>query len=132
MKKVLLTGISLLYSVCLLAQKDTILREIVIGRDTVFDKYKSSSIYEEGTELRLIITKDSSVRNTRLFNFYLWHNGSPDGTFMLFYFSNMPKIKGSYKDGKEDGDWYYWSDAGKLTKREVWQKGKLLKTIKRR
>ena len=53
------------------------------------------------------------------------------GLYMEFYLpSNMPKVKGNYQNNNKDGEWYYWDKKGKLLRKEIWKKGKLLTTQK--
>jgi antitoxin component YwqK of YwqJK toxin-antitoxin module len=54
-----------------------------------------------------------------------------NGIYLSFYIpSNMPKEKGMFVNGYEDGEWFYWNEKGKLTMKKIWKKGKVLKTIK--
>ena len=132
-KIIALMQIFILSALCATAQSDTnpIIREIVIRKDTLFDKNKTYSIYEGGTELRLWLFGNDDVRKSSLAMFYLWHNGGFDGNFIQFYTNtDIPKVKGKYKDFVEDGTWYYWNKDVILTKKEIWKQGKLIKTIK--
>jgi len=54
-----------------------------------------------------------------------------NGIYLSFYIpSNMPKEKGFFINGYEDGEWFYWNEQGRLTMKKIWKKGKVLKTIK--
>jgi antitoxin component YwqK of YwqJK toxin-antitoxin module len=56
-------------------------------------------------------------------------NDNLNGFYLEFYpTTNMPKIRGNYIESDKDGEWFYWNEKGKLMKKEVWKKGKLIKT----
>lgn len=54
-----------------------------------------------------------------------------NGIYLSFYIpSNMPKEKGMFVNGDEDGEWFYWNEKGVLVIKKIWKKGKVIKTIK--
>ena len=64
----------------------------------------------------------------RIFYFNEITNNKLNGIHFEFYIpSGMPKEKGAYLDNEKNGEWYYWNEKGQLVRREVWDKGKLLK-----
>jgi antitoxin component YwqK of YwqJK toxin-antitoxin module len=107
-------------------------REVIVTIDTTYecnDMRKKSEIVEtyikEGIKILVfdnpysigyISEKKNNVSNGLSFTFYL-------GT-------NMPKEKGMYINGEEEGEWFYWNEKGVLTMKKIWKKGKILKTIK--
>ena len=54
-------------------------------------------------------------------------DGSLHGTAMYFYSSGKLRLKGSYVKGLMDGNWYYFDSNMKVEKKEVWQRGHLIK-----
>jgi hypothetical protein len=116
------------------------------------------SVYAQETHSRdVIITTDTTreFNNSRKFGmvtdafiengieihvfeppFRIWHisakkNDNLNGLYIEFYLpSNMPKVKGSYQENDKSGEWFYWNEKGTLIKKEIWRKGKLVKSLK--
>jgi antitoxin component YwqK of YwqJK toxin-antitoxin module len=130
-RKIVLILFSLVFSISVHAQESGN-REVIITTDTTYecnDMRKSSDIVEtyikEGVKILVfdnpyslgyISEKKNNIANGLSFRFYLN--------------TNMPKEKGMYVNGDEDGEWYYWNESGKLTMKKFWKKGKLIKTMR--
>ncbi|MCP4131942.1 MAG: DUF3352 domain-containing protein [bacterium] len=52
-----------------------------------------------------------------------YEDGQMNGFAKLFYPSTQAKSKGSFEDGKKDGDWRYYSEFGKLQNTIEWDEG---------
>ena len=46
-----------------------------------------------------------------------------DGKVKVFYKFPLLKVEKSYKDGKENGNWFYRNEIGKIIKTEKWSNG---------
>ncbi len=46
-----------------------------------------------------------------------------------YYTNGVIKVKGKLKNNEHNGFWYYYSEKGRLTKKERWKDGKLKWTI---
>ena len=105
-------------------------RDVVITSDTIreFNNTRkpgsiSDTYIKNGFELKIfepIFSIPSIVEKK---------NNYPNGLYLAFYYpSNLPRIKGTYSNGDQNGKWFYWDEKGILKKTEIWRKGKLLKT----
>lgn len=110
-------------------------RTIKLTTDTVIDVNKTASIYEcsECVEILVGIDTLNGVFKPQL----IWVDDIIDmqhlsGSYFSFYpVSGMPRYKGQYtKEGEKYGTWYYWKETGELDKKEIWQDGKLMNTVK--
>ena len=54
-------------------------------------------------------------------------DGEKSGPFKTFYDSGLPMISGQYTLGRQDGQWIYFDEKGEVSKKEVYDQGKLLK-----
>lgn len=52
-----------------------------------------------------------------------------NGVFKTFYNNGLPMMTGAYASGRMDGEWIYYDEKGKITKKESYSKGTLLKPI---
>lgn len=103
-------------------------RDVIVTTDTCIEinnTRKSGTItdpyIENGLEIKVLETPFSIayVRAKKKDNL--------NGLYIEFYLpSNMPKVKGNYLENNKNGEWYYWNEKGKLLKKEIWKKGKLL------
>jgi antitoxin component YwqK of YwqJK toxin-antitoxin module len=95
----------------------------------------SQSFFEDG-KVSEMITWIAGVRygpweqyysdgKIRLKSAYL--NDEKNGPFRTFYNSGQPMMTGAYAAGRMDGAWTYYDEKGKVTKKEIYNKGILLK-----
>lgn len=70
------------------------------------------------------IIYDSTLKKMLFINFF--SNGELNGRHMTFHKNSLPNECGNYLAGQKDGEWYYWSDKGKLIRLERWIKGSLI------
>lgn len=100
-------------------------RDIIVNPDTSFEINNTrkpgtitDSYIKNGIEIKIVESP-----------FYIAYartkkGDSLNGLYIEFYLpSNMPKLKGSYQENEKNGEWYYWSEKGKLLKKEIWKKG---------
>jgi hypothetical protein len=52
--------------------------------------------------------------------------GKQNGKFTTYHDNGKVAVQGRYTDDKTDGEWSYWDSTGKLTRKLIWDKGKLL------
>jgi antitoxin component YwqK of YwqJK toxin-antitoxin module len=52
--------------------------------------------------------------------------GEKDGVFKAYYNSGQPMITGQYTEGHQDGIWTYFDEKGGVSKKEVYEKGRLI------
>jgi antitoxin component YwqK of YwqJK toxin-antitoxin module len=104
------------------------LRSLYVTRDSVFEVYSHGATEEsENTGLYQALI-DTPFR---VHYFSETKNGLQNGIYFEFYIpSGMPKERGKYAENKKDGEWFYWDEKGDLTKKEYWDRGALIKTIK--
>jgi antitoxin component YwqK of YwqJK toxin-antitoxin module len=57
-------------------------------------------------------------------------NDEKNGPFNTFYNSGQPMMSGAYVAGHMDGNWIYYDEKGKVTKKEYYSKGALVKNEK--
>ena len=106
-------------------------RDVVITIDTVVEMNNtrkfgkiSDSYINEGVEIKVFETPFQI--QTIVFK----KSNLPEGNYLEFYLpSNMPRVKGNYINGDQNGEWFYWAETGRLLKKENWKKGKLLSTV---
>ncbi|MCX6305745.1 MAG: hypothetical protein NT040_12350 [Bacteroidetes bacterium] len=58
-----------------------------------------------------------------------FREGEKQGAFTVFYNSGRLFISGQYSQGHQDGTWTYYDEKGVVSKKEIYEKGKLLKTV---
>ena len=57
-------------------------------------------------------------------------NGERNGTAKYYYPSGKLELSGHYDSSMRIGEWFYYDEDGKLIKKEIYEKGKLVKTVK--
>jgi len=58
-----------------------------------------------------------------------YRNGKLDGPFIQFTDEGDTLLKGNYQDGEQQGEWIFYDDTtGYPVRKEVYQKGRLIKT----
>ena len=57
-------------------------------------------------------------------------NGMPDGKFTHYHPDGEVQITGSYKNGKQVGDWKYYDENGKQVDKDEFRKQEEVKEIK--
>ncbi len=55
--------------------------------------------------------------------------GEKDGLFKTFYSSGQVMMAGQYISGLQDGTWMYYGEMGAVTKKEIYNKGILVKLV---
>ena len=101
------------------------LREIVVEKDTIREYNKSIGVVEEafvqnGIKLYVVDSLQKVIEIAR------FKNNKLNGDYFAFYLDvNMLEHKGSYKNDKKNGTWYYWNRKGELIRTEEWTNGKL-------
>lgn len=111
------------FSKTVMAQK---LREIVITKDTVQELNKhfgiAEDIYiEDGIKM---YTVDSL---NKVISIGVFRNNKLNGDYFAFYIDvNMLEKKGTYKNDRKHGAWYYWNRNGVLLRTEIWKEDKLI------
>lgn len=126
--------LTLLFFLCLnfSEAQESFQREVIIKSDTTYEvnnmRYSSEIVetfLKEG--LRLFVL-DSPYRVSLISQ---KKDGYNNGIFLIFYYkTNMPREKGTYINGEEDGEWFYWNEKGVLLMKKIWKKGKVIKIIK--
>lgn len=53
----------------------------------------------------------------------------PEGKYIERYENNKVKVKGHYRNGQKNGNWFYFAPGGILQKRERWASGQLKLTF---
>ena len=53
-------------------------------------------------------------------------NGKQNGHFTVWHDNGRVEVEGRYTEDKGDGEWKYWNRSGELTKKLIWNNGKLL------
>jgi antitoxin component YwqK of YwqJK toxin-antitoxin module len=61
--------------------------------------------------------KETYFKNGQLETQTTYTNNIPNGTYTAFYENGKPKLKGQYKNGKQDGEWMEWGPDNHLTKK---------------
>jgi antitoxin component YwqK of YwqJK toxin-antitoxin module len=56
-----------------------------------------------------------------------YKSGEKQGAFKTWYNSGHPMIEGLYSLGHQDGTWTYYDEKGAISKKEIYEKGELLK-----
>lgn len=105
------------------------MRDVLVTADTI---QEINTIKKKFEISELIVLKGLRMNIVdspfRIFYFNEITNNKLNGIHFEFYIpSGMPKEKGAYLDNEKNGEWYYWNEKGQLVRREVWDKGKLLK-----
>jgi antitoxin component YwqK of YwqJK toxin-antitoxin module len=103
--------------------QDVTLREIIIKKDTAYEinnlKRKFTVVEPKNVTGATLIAVDSP---SRIFTFSEIKNSVTEGVYLEFYIpSDMPKVRGEYLNGKKNGYWFFWSENGKLIRREEWK-----------
>jgi len=107
-------------------------RDVVVKTDTTYEcnnmRYESTVIRPNIDSGMILRIDDNPFRVSFISEM---KNNYNNGIFLLFYpLSGMPKEKGMFINGDEDGEWFYWNEKGTLIMKKIWRKGKVLKTIK--
>jgi antitoxin component YwqK of YwqJK toxin-antitoxin module len=132
MKCIIIFGIICLNCIGSAHAQETYSRDVIITTDTTREfnntrKFGSitDTYIENGIEVRVFETpfQVAHILSKKKDNL--------NGLYIEFYLpSNMPKVKGSYHENDKNGEWFYWNEKGVLIKKEIWRKGKLVKSIK--
>jgi antitoxin component YwqK of YwqJK toxin-antitoxin module len=95
----------------------------------------SRAYYENGTVSELVTWVGGERTGTweqyysdgklRLRSAYL--SDEKNGVFNTFYNNGLPMMTGAYAAGRMDGHWIYYDEKGKITKKESYSNGTLLK-----
>jgi len=104
-------------------------KEIIILDDTTFDANSDPSRITHPRINRgmKVVVSSNPYRVTYIAE---KKDNIVNGLWIYFYpKTNMPQEKGSYMDGEKNLEWYYWDAKGVLKKKELWSKGRLIKTI---
>jgi len=131
-KVVLILLVILIYNTQGAFSQDFQMREIYVLKDSVYEinnLKKGFKISEAKINDGLhLVTVDLPYR---VFYYNEVSNSVMNGVFFEAYIpSGMPKVKGNYLNNKKVGEWFYWSEKGRLLRKEVWKNGKLNQTIK--
>jgi hypothetical protein len=54
--------------------------------------------------------------------------GKQNGQFTTWHDNGQIAVQGYHKDDAADGEWFSWNKTGRLTKKLIWDNGKLLST----
>ncbi len=52
-----------------------------------------------------------------------FRDGKEDGDYVAFYENGQKKEEGTYRDDKRDGASTYWNERGDIVRRELWRRG---------
>jgi hypothetical protein len=52
--------------------------------------------------------------------------GKQNGQFTTWHDNGQIAVHGNYRDDKANGEWSFWDKTGRLTKKLIWDNGKLL------
>ncbi len=53
--------------------------------------------------------------------------GEKQGAFKTYYNSGRTMMEGQYSQGHQDGEWIFYNEKGALSKKEIYENGKLVK-----
>lgn len=97
---------------------------------------ETSIFYPDGVMSEMIHYKNG-IRNGPWEQYYLdgklklrgaYLAGDKEGAFKSYYVSGQLMMTGQYALGHQDGTWIYHDENGEISKKEIYNKGKLVKT----
>jgi antitoxin component YwqK of YwqJK toxin-antitoxin module len=100
-------------------------RRIIIKKpDTSFEIGDAVTDYDDTSRYYMI---QAISMPFQVLYFSEHHQRYSNGLYFSFYDKgNMPKSRGYYVNGDKDGNWYYWGQTGRLLRKELWKKGRLI------
>ncbi len=103
-------------------QKDGVWRYYASSGDlTMVETYKACSLVKRLDLLEERVSYFYDNGQIRLVGTF--RDGREDGDFVAYYDNGQKKEQGVYRDEKRDGVWVFWSERGDLLRREVWRDG---------
>jgi antitoxin component YwqK of YwqJK toxin-antitoxin module len=91
-----------------LEEKQVVVAPSIVNRDVFTDKFP-----------------DGKVRVERQIARYSDDHRESDGFYREFYPNGKPFIEGSYREGKQHGEWTYYYDNGQVQRKSTYQNGRL-------
>lgn len=67
-------------------------------------------------------------QNGNILETVIYEDNKRHGEYKRYYPSGTIKTTGNYWEGEKDSVWYYYDEAGKETKSELWERGLMVKT----